>query len=345
MLGDAGKFSTNTLETLWAYAHYSDDWALIKERWPLIKKLFCTPAETRWVGFGRDAIAEIGDEAAPCLALARMAHKIGDRDTYAYACYMFARELAHLWVKQRGASYFVRRQPWQTPEPMPANVYLTNLWGDVASWQIDGPTYPKGDREKQYTNRWVRFKNEDVGRFYRDHFKQEVAAELDQLQARWEPKRRYMNDSHIMPSLVQLRSLLLNESPDALARVARPNQFGGPPSGVIASCLSILRTSRPTRYVRLVPKDESPTAFVPGLEREVGGANTYLAQVTLNEWEDSAKKKHALWPLVVTWWGWKTPTGGRWTVGQVVPEPGGAPRPARSSALNWNTEVVRYPSS
>jgi len=40
MLGDAGKFSTSMLQTLWAYAHYSGDWDLIKERWELIRKLF-----------------------------------------------------------------------------------------------------------------------------------------------------------------------------------------------------------------------------------------------------------------------------------------------------------------
>src|SRR5439155_24996887 len=53
-LGDAGKFSANLLETLWAYAHFTGDWDLVKERWPLAKKLFTPPAQTRWVGFGRD---------------------------------------------------------------------------------------------------------------------------------------------------------------------------------------------------------------------------------------------------------------------------------------------------
>src|ERR1051325_4084795 len=78
VLGDAGKFSANTLETLWAYAHFTGDWDLIRERWPLVKRMFCTPAEANWVSFGREAIAELGDEAAPCLALARMAYRIGD---------------------------------------------------------------------------------------------------------------------------------------------------------------------------------------------------------------------------------------------------------------------------
>src|SRR5437899_1463294 len=104
-------------------------------------------------------------------------------------------------------------------EFMDEEVYLTNLWGDAAGWQIDGPNYPAKTGERQFNNRWVRFKNEDVARFYRDCLRDDVWRELDLLQHRGEPKRRYHNDSHIMPSLVQLRSLLLNESPTNLAAV------------------------------------------------------------------------------------------------------------------------------
>ena len=143
VLGDAGKFSANLLETLWAYAHYTGDWDLVKERWPMIKKMFCTPAETRWVGFGRDAIAEMGDEAAPCAAFARLAYHVGDMDSYNYACNIFARELVHHYLKQRGADYFRKHQPWHSMEFMDEEVYLTNLWGDTAGWQIDGPKYPE----------------------------------------------------------------------------------------------------------------------------------------------------------------------------------------------------------
>ena len=123
----------------------------------------------------------------------------------------------------------------------------------------------------------MRFKDSDVGRFYRDYLKQDVREELDILQIRWDAKRKYHNDSHIMPSLVQLRSLLLNETPAELAQLAIPEAFTGPPSGILASCLSVIRTSHPTRYVRLIQGAE-PSPFVTGLEREVAGPNTYLAQ-------------------------------------------------------------------
>ncbi len=341
VLGDAGKFSANMLETLWAYAHFTGDWALVSNRWDIVKKLFCTPAETRWVGFGRDAIAEMGDEAAPCLAMARMAYKVGDMDTYNYACYMFVRELVHHYLKQRGADYYRRHQPWHSTESMDEEVYLTNLWGDIAAWQIDGPNYPaKGSR--QHKNRWVRFKDADVGRFYRDFLMADVKAELDLLQARWEPKRKYNNDSHGMPSMVQLRSLLLNESPAQLAAVATPDQFTGPASGVLGSCLAVIRASRPVRYQRLV-SPASPSPFVAGLEREVSGPNPYLAQaVEFNIEDKQAKTNHVIWPQVRWWRSWKTPAGHPWNFGRVTPDLTNAPVAARAVPLNWNSQAVVY---
>ncbi len=341
VLGDAGKFSTNLLETLWAYAHFTGDWDLVRERWPLVRRLFCTPPETHWATFGREAIAEMGDEAPPCLALARMAYRVGDIDTYDYACYMFARELAHHWIKQRGAAYFRAHQPWHSMEPMPEEVYLTNLWGDTAAWQIDGPAWPAKTGERQHNNRWVRFKSEEVGRFHRDFLAADVRREMDTLTERWEPKRRYANDSHIMPSLVQLRSLLLNEPPAELAKVAPPEKFSGPASGVIASCLAVIRTSRPARLVRLIPPGE-PTPMVAGLERENAGPYTYLAQAVQSHTKATkSNPAKTIWPLV-TWWGWKHPGADRWGFGSVLPAPDGLPGEVREVPLNWNTAAFTY---
>ncbi len=341
VLGDAGKFSADMLETLWAYAHYTGDWDLIKERWDLVKKLFCTPAETRWVGFGRDAIAEVGDEAAPCIAMARMAYKVGDMDSYNYASYMAVRELVHHYVKQRGASYYRKNQPWHSTEPMDEEVYLTNLWGDLAAWQIDGPNYPQKTGERQYNNRWVRFKDADVGRFYRDYLREDVKRELDLLQTRWEVKRRFHNDSHIMPSLVQLRSLLLNETPAELAQVAMPETFTGPPSGILASCLSVIRTSQPTRYIRLIPPGE-PSPFVAGLEREVAGPNIHLAQTIRFKSDDKNLPNTPTWPEVGSWKSWKTPTGKPWSFGLVEPGTNAPVSEGRVVPLNWNSRALIY---
>ena len=227
-------------------------------------------------------------------------------------------------------------------EGMPEEVYLTNFWGDTAGWQIDGPTYPRQTGERQYTNRWVRFKNEDVARFYRDFLLDDARREMDLLGSRWEPKKRFTNDSHIMPSLVQLRSLLLNDTPADLAKWAKPEQFGGPPSGIIASCCAVLRTSHPTRFERLIPAGD-PSPFVAGVERERGEAGAFLVQAVQSRTGDpKAKTRRATWP-VVTWWGWKTPSGyDRWAFGAVTPVAEGAPKDNRTVTLNWNTEAILY---
>src|SRR5260221_13913514 len=125
------------------------------------------------------------------------------------------------------------------------------------------------------TNHWDWFNNEDVARFYRDHLREDAQRELGLLQQQSEPKRKYHNESHLTPSLVQLRSLLLNETPAQLALVATPDQFSGPASGVIASCMAVLRSSHPTRYERLIPGGE-PSPFVAGLEREVSDPDASL---------------------------------------------------------------------
>ncbi len=290
-LGDAARFNASLLETLWAYAHFTGDWDLVQERWNLVKKLFCVPAETHWAGFGCDTIAELGDEAAPCLSMARMAYKAGDLDAYNYACYMFARQFVHHYVN---------------------------------------------------TNRWVRFNNEDTARFYRGHLRDDLHRELGLLQQRWEPERQYHHDSHLMPSLVQLRSLLLNEAPAQLAAVATPDQFSGPASGVIASCISVLRTSHPTRYERLIPGGE-PSPFVAGLEREVSDPGSYLSQAIQTRPEaDQLGTNQPIWPEVISWKSGRTPTGHRWTFGHVTPVPEGAPATMEAKPLNWNSRAFIY---
>jgi hypothetical protein len=223
-------------------------------------------------------------------------------------------------------------------EAMAEEVYLTNLWGDLAGWQIDGPKYPARTGERQFNNRWVRFKNEDVGRFYRENFPSEIKGELTLLQSRWKEERRWKNDSHIMPSLVQLCSLLQNASPAELAQIATPEKFSGPRSGVIASCMAVLRTSHPIRFERLIPAGPA-SPFVAGLERDVQGPNSLLCQNAVTESRDKqTKAATSMWPRI-SWWGWKTPAGVPWNFGQVIP---GTNHPPESSIipLNWNSQVA-----
>ncbi len=339
-LDDPGKVSADILESLWAYAHFSGDWDFLKERWGLVKQLFSAPNRTRWVGFGCDSITRLGEEAAPCLAMARMAYMVGDLDNYNYACYMFAREVVHLYVKQRGASYFQHHQPWHSMEFMGEEVYVTQLRSGPAGWQIDGPKYPwdKQNDERNYHHRWIHFQNEDVARFYRDYLKEDVHRELDLLRERWESKPKYANNPRLIPSEAQLRSLLLNETPAQLAEIAAPDQFSWSASEVIANCISVLRTSHPTRYERLIPGGD-PSPFVAGLEREVTGPNPYLIEALQRSTE---KTNQLIWPEVTWWKSWTTPTGHSWTLGHVTPIREGLPSIGRTVPLSWNTEAVLY---
>ncbi|RLE85081.1 MAG: hypothetical protein DRJ67_09455, partial [Thermoprotei archaeon] len=271
--GDAGKFSTNLVQTIWAYAQFTGDWELIRERWDLVKRLFVLPDEMRWQGWGRYSIAEMGDMAPPCAAMARLAWGVGDLEYYGFAAYCFAKELAVHYVMSLGAEYFYERRPHDRPEPMDEKVFLTNIWGETAGWQMDGPRYPRETPERQYMNRWVRFQCPDTARFYREvePLRKALERELNDPEVGWGRWSgcKCRDDSHILPSLVRIRSLLLDEPPEKLAEICKPEDVVGAPSGVVAAMIAFIRTSTPHEYIRLVPRG----IYIPprpGLDRTGG---------------------------------------------------------------------------
>ena len=153
--GDAGKITNDAYYTAWLYAYATGDYQLIADRWDeVISRLNCLPFTMCWARVGRDAIAEGGDEAPPPMGMARIAYAIGDMDTYAYACYLFARELTHHYVKAgAGADYFRAYQPihplvnadwkgsdgWPKAGPIPKRANVTNMWSETAGWILGGP--------------------------------------------------------------------------------------------------------------------------------------------------------------------------------------------------------------
>ncbi len=350
--GDSGKFSTNILQPIWAYAHYTGDWELIKERWDLIKRFFILPEEIIWQGVGRGSIAEMGDMAPPCIAMARMAYNVGDMDYYNFAAYCFARELVIHYVMSLGAKYFVEYQPHDRMEvehaaslfeEMDEKVFLTNYWGSTAGWQIDGPKYPEQTGERQYTNRWVRFHCQDTARFYRDvePLRQAVEAELNDQEVgrgRFEggrPSHIKRDDSHILPSFVRVRSLMLDESPDTLAKICAPEDMGsGSASGIAASMISYIRTSTPHKYERIIPKDDEASEFAPGVERSGGWKYGMVEPV-----QDS----HLVQAL---WAPWATPAWMFWgrdrkhlRFGSITPFPDLSEGFVQDVALSWISGV------
>lgn len=280
--GDAGKFSTNALQAIWAYGQYTGDWDLIKERWGLIEKYFITPEDANWVFVGRGGIAELGDEAPPCSSYARMGWAVKDYDAYLLGCYMFAKELVHHYVKQVGGRYYYEHQPYSEFGAMPPHIYLTDIWGDTQGWQVDGPIWGREySREHQSANRWVRFHDPDTGRFYRDHLADEVRKELDwytkagreNLKGLYRTKTYQgwvKNDSpHGSNGLARLRSFLLGEPYGELRRVVDMDSYKSLRSGAkVALGYSYLRTMVPIRHERLVPKDIGPTPPILGFQRK-----------------------------------------------------------------------------
>jgi hypothetical protein len=318
---DAGKIATNVLQTVWAYAHHTGDWDLVRERWDIVKKLFITPEEMCWCFVGRAAIAEMGDEAPPCAALARMAWRVGDIDTYRFAAYCHAKEMVHHYVKSFGADYFVRHQPLNHWQPMRPPVFLTNLWGSTAGWQIDGPGFPKETAERQFTNRWVRFQCEDTARFYMDTpaLREAVAREICDDVTGWLRFReqRAKDDSHILPSLIRVRSFILDENADKLASITPPERFGGYGSMLIAPMLAYLRATTSRQTVRIIPASGGPSPFLPGLERgegRTGDGSLVQAMDWKKPWVNP------VWFYWGTWFGTISPSespkpkssGGQW---------------------------------
>jgi len=351
--GDAGKFASNLLETLWNIAHYTGQWEPIRENWPLLQRFFVTPYECDWRSMGRYAIAELGDEAAPPLAYARLAYQAGDTDAYAFGCYIFGRELVHHYVKQVGAEYFRRHQPYHSSEPIPENVWLTNLWGGVFGWRLGGPNYP-ARTSAQAQNRWVRFSSFEVARFYRDYLPQEVTAEInaltEQALAEGDPNVRYKlftDTAHITPSLVRLRAMLLDEDPGELLALAPLDQWRvRRGADVAAMCVPILHNAAPTDRVQVIPPIK--TDFAVGLQQLSGSERQ--AALTMAVTVPHGERLYAPmrgYPALV-WQTWRSPlpvrgwTGGRhWAFGQIVPlgvELGGV----ETDQLNWTTVLWTF---
>ena len=339
---EPGSSNPALLEALWAYAHFSGDWALVRERWPLVKGLFISGAARHWPHFGPVAAPAFGDQAAHASAFARLAWQAGDLAAYNEACGAFARELAQVCLKQGGADYFRQLHPWHSMEFMDAEVFVTHLGEGATGWQLDGPNYPAQAEKRQFNERWARFKDADIARYLRENSADDLRREMNWLQRRWSPEQHVQNVPHALPSLVQLRSLLLSQPPAELATIIQPDQFTGPSAGKAASCLALLRAASPLRYQRLIPPGP-PTAFVAGMERDTKGPMPSL--LTSLNWEGMARNEEVTkllnWPELV-WPVWKTPTGAPWSFGQIRAARNASPQKVRELALNSNTRVILF---
>jgi hypothetical protein len=241
-----------------------------------------------------------------------MAWAVDDKDQYLFGSYIFARELVHHYVKQRGGKYFYEHQPYNQFEAMPAHIYPTDLWGGTRGWQVDGPTWGHLESgEHQSANRWFRFHDPDVGRFYRDHLKEDVRSELDwyarageegeqnvfRLSSYQEWTRR--DQPHMLNSLVRLKSFLLGDPYEKLSDQSISNFQTGWGAADIAVGYAYLRSMVPVRWKRLGPEEVGPSPFVLGLQRR--------------GLEDRITTVQAIWreglQIEPRWLGWFMPAG------------------------------------
>jgi hypothetical protein len=336
-------------EALWAYAHFSGDWDFIRARWAKLRNEFRMGAAMNWTAFGRTNITDHGELAAPCAAYARLAYQAGDLEAYGYACSLFARELVHLWVRQRGAGYFRAQQPVHSMELMDEEVFLTDL-AIGSGWNLDGPRFPGSAKERKYTRRWNTFKDPDVARFLQDYLGPDIRREINWLVAG--PARGASNEAPDgWPDgalLTQLQSLLGDHlgEPSTTAPGGRSSQLklsnlsaDGiplPASRRLAGALAVIRAMVPPEYERLIPPAPA-TPFVIGLERERReGSAPLIATAAL------LRAATPGWPeLRWTDEAWRGPDGGPWSFGQIKftrsPAP---PRRTDGGLINWNTRVV-----
>jgi hypothetical protein len=318
------------LEAIWAMSHFSGDWSFATTHWPSIRSRFSLGRDNRWAAFGCEHRRSIALQAGPALAMARMAFRLGDTETYHYACYLFIRELAHLAIQLRAKDYFKAHHPWHSMEPPPEPVFITQV--TEAGWQLS-PS--RTERLEDLVHRWAGFSDPDIARFLREHAPAALRADLDHLEAALETENSPAQTSG--SSLLLLRSLLRNESFDALAaKREMPEEQND--SRALADALGLLRAASTTQVTVLIsPQGSSP--FAIGAERDAKSPRPELIQAVESTASGATDGAVTFWPRV-NWLNWRTPSGDAWNFGHVTA--GQESRPAMEVlTLNWNSRVIR----
>jgi len=222
-------------------------------------------------------------------------------------------------------------------------------------WSNGGP----GLGSTQWTNRFVRFNDEDTGRMHRDYLREFHRWELDHLDDLWAPFMKgktstcfYTNNwdrSHINPCIPRIRSFILDEKVDQLLRYAEPDEIRND-SGYPLAMFAYMRASVPRKYVRLINNEDKETPYVLGKERDAGSFSPFTVQFA---------HFTKYWP-VVTWYcppswsmeshgGFPNPaacydygTGNDRSFGAIKPGNHVWPKKGMVNRLNWNTQVMSW---
>lgn len=303
--GDAGKLGADMIFDAWVYAYHTGDYQTIADHWDLLTSLNVTPLTMAWASQGRGSIAEMGDEAPPMLALARLAYAVGDRQTYAAAVSWYARELVHVVIKDGAFTrYHNDFRPWSPGWDNPTET-ATNLWATNAGWQGGGfRSHLPGDN--QWPNFYVRLDDPDTLRFHRTY-----AAGLPRREAGLATPAEKRGNA----TLYFARVVLLGDNPvSAHADLVRD---GGKGQDTFATLRAIAERRYPAHLETLIP----PTApAIPGgdwAQTQTGGNGYGLV--------NPAEMLPGQWPTP-KWYAWDSPApipgqdwGDKWTFGSFAP--------------------------
>lgn len=312
----------NLIPAVWACAHHSGDWELVRRHWARIKRMFKSPESMTWAGIGSAGDGSIGEAATVCLAFARMAYQVGDMDGYHYGCLAFTRELTALAARQRAGDYARQHQPWHSMNVIAGDEMASGYQYNARGWQFSGPK-SAGAGTPSTAQRWRGFIDFDVARYCRDYLKADFRKEFADGASNPEPASQ--------SSMIQLRSLLFNEwpsGPGAATNLAAADNG----ASRIADCLAILRATQPVELRTLIPTGAT-SAFVTGLEREDSVGNSAVLTAISRSYSDQAMTS---WPEL-TWPNWPAPAGARF--GQIRPVRDARKSRPRHLPINWNSVV------
>lgn len=310
------------LEALWHYVNQTADRSLVQEQWPWIRPLFVGDAISRWQGTGLDQGPEVGRGAVAAAAMARLAYLAGDGEIYARATALGSREFVGELARLRGGSWFRDHQAWHSMTPLTATDVPLAQRSGAAGWTLGNLAAPEGDGAR----RWSCLGSFDLARFYRDHLRPEVAAELKAL-----PASR-ADDGFRHPSALRLDLMLGRITVTNLAEVAAPASFQGTPAGVMATCLAVLHAAQPNPPRERLLDAGTWNIAVPGPRAANAPADASL--VVGLQWSGQGA---SVWPRL-TWPHWRTPTGEVWNFGEVRAGTNSGVLTLQSRALNDATE-------
>jgi len=266
--GDAGKLGGTSLASVFAFAHFSDGWDLIKEKWEFIRGMANTDlVSAGWLDYCRTAHAEWGDIGPPDIALARMAYRLGDTETGDYFSFLAARQLiAHFGTFYAG-KYFRDNGPHRSNAPMPATVFASHIHRG-SGWFVNGPGFQSREAGGgQWVNRFVRFACPDLGRFYRDTLDERMRRYLGNPDVLKALSERYSHETHILPSSLRLWGLATTAQQVEVASKGPWESWKRGSSSIGGSYAVLFANKDAWRLTRVV--DRAPASpFVPGQERE-----------------------------------------------------------------------------